>query len=125
MVYRWVLNPRPGAQWWKVIIEDETNNVLSGGNGILVASDPSTHADGGPEIAHKPGLTCFTGLGINFPPRAIDEHDIPKGGFATEISEHPPEPPQFRNHRGAGGPVEVEETDARAAPLISVYGRRE
>ena len=124
MVYRWVLNPRPGAQWWKVIIEDETNNVLSGGNGILVANDLSTHADGGLESLHRLGFTCIIGP-VNFPPRVIDEHDIPKGAFATKISEHPPKPRQFRSHPVVGGPVEVEETDARAAPFVSVYGRRE
>ena len=56
MVYRWVLNRRLGAQWWEVTIEDETDDVLSGGNCILVASDLCTHVDGGPESPHKPSF---------------------------------------------------------------------
>ena len=125
MVYRWVLNRRLGAQWWEVVIEEKANDVLSRGNGILVASDLSTHVDGILESLHRLSFTCFTGLRINFPPRVIDEHDILKGVFATEISQDRPNPPQIRNHPVVGGPVEVEETDARAGPFVSVYGRRE
>ena len=112
-----------------MIIEDETNDVLSGGNGILVASDLSTHVDGGLEsILHQLGFKYFNGLGINIPPRIIDDHDIPKGAFATEVSEHPAIPRENAMRENAMrldvvNPVEVEDTGKRSAPSVSVYGR--
>ena len=73
-----------------VIIENEMNDVLCGGNGIIVVSVLSTLVDGEleREVAHQFGFITCIYLVVLFPPPAGDDHDIPKGAFATELLEH-------------------------------------
>ena len=98
------------AQWYGVIVEDQTNDLLGRGDGVLVASDLGTLVEDGLEenvIRHQLGFTRLTDLGVDFPPHVGDDDNIPKGAFATELLEHLEIPGRNPTHPEVGDAVEV------------------